>query len=264
MFKHHWPELYTRSWIVSGNVAKVKVLHELHRIISNESKPSILDVGCVGLQPLEFWLPLLNSSAGAFHLTGVDVQGIDKAEQIVEQQGYKEHVTLRHGSGYELSMLYAPESFDVVTATQVLEHVARLPLFMRQVAIVMRHGAEGFFTIDSAHYQSRFDRRFPVRLIKNLGKKGLSLLGYENHYDLPWMDHEVVSICERAGLKVIECRYYNLDPLKFIHNHIIPRDRKNAFMKLWLDLEEFINESDTVSEQIKHLCMALYVHVAKL
>jgi 2-polyprenyl-3-methyl-5-hydroxy-6-metoxy-1,4-benzoquinol methylase len=263
MFKHHWPELYTGPWIVTGNVAKVKVLHELHRLISKEPKLSILDVGCVGLQPLEFWLPLLTSAAGSFQLTGVDVQGIDKAEQMVAQRGWKDYVTLRHGSGYELSALYAPESFTVVIATQVLEHVARLPLFMQQVATVMAHGAEGFFTIDSAHYQSRYDWRFPVRFIKNLGKKGLSFLGYEKHYDLPWMDHEVVRICEQAGLKVIECRYYNLNPIKFIHNHIIARDGKNTFIKLWFDLEELINESNTMSHQIKHFFMALYVHVAK-
>jgi 2-polyprenyl-3-methyl-5-hydroxy-6-metoxy-1,4-benzoquinol methylase len=159
--------------------------------------------------------------------------------------------------------LFAPESFDLVVATQVLEHVARLPLFIRQVAAVVLSGTEGVFTIDSAHYQSRFDLRFPVRLLKKLAKKGLRLLGYERHYDLSWMNCEVVSTCERVGLKILDCRYYNLDPIKFIHNHLIPGDRIDTFMKLWFDLAELINVGEAVSRQIKHLCMALYVHVAK-
>jgi 2-polyprenyl-3-methyl-5-hydroxy-6-metoxy-1,4-benzoquinol methylase len=263
MSKHDSLELYTSPLIVTGNVAKVKVLHELQRLIANGAAASILDIGIVGPQPLEFWQPLLESYPAQFHLTGVDVWGIENARQVVEQRGWTEQVTLHQGSGYALDKIFTPETFDLVVATQVLEHVARLPLFIQQVATVMRNGAEGFFTIDSAHYQSRFDWRFPVRLVKNLAKKGLSVLGHEKHYDLPWMDHEIVRTCERAGLKIIECCYYNLNPIKFIHNHVIPRDRKNTFMRLWFDLEEFLNDDVTIANQIKHLCMALYIHVAK-
>jgi len=263
---HYWPDLYTGSWIVGGNVAKVKVIHELHRCLSSSAPgtpASILDIGIVGPQPLEFWQPLLDAYPRHFSLTGVDVWGIDRARQVVQQGGWEKQVTLHQGSGYALQELFAPDAFDFVVATQVLEHVAQLPRFLQQVVTVMRSGAEGFFTIDSAHYQSRFDVRFPVRLAKNLAKKGLSLAGNERHYDLPWADHEVVSLYERAGLKVLDCRYYNLDPVKFIHNHIIPEGRKNAFMKLWFDLEEFLNNDEAIARQLKHLLMALYVHVAK-
>jgi hypothetical protein len=128
----------------------------------------------------------------------------------------------------------------------------------------MRSGGQGFFALDSAHYQPRFDVKDPVRLAKNLAKKGLSLLGYERHYDLPWADNEVVRTCELSGLKVLECRYYNLHPIKFIHNHIVQNDRKNAFLRIWFDLEEFLNDIDIVTGCIKHLFMGLYIHVAKI
>jgi hypothetical protein len=49
MSKHHWPELYTGLWTVTGNVAKVKVLHELHQLIAQGPARSILDIGIVGL-----------------------------------------------------------------------------------------------------------------------------------------------------------------------------------------------------------------------
>ena len=260
----YWHELYTGPWIVGGNIAKVKVVHGLQHRIVNGSATSILDIGIVGPQPLEFWEPLLETYPSQFHLTGIDVWGIDKAQQIAEQHGWEKQVTLRLGSGYTLHELFFSESFDLVVAMQVLEHIAQLPVFIEQVATVMRSGAEGFFAIDSAHYQSRFPIKHPVRLAKNLAKKSLSLLGYERHYDLPWLDHEVVKICEQAGLKVVECRYYNLHPIKFIHNHVVPSDRKNAFLKLWFDLEEFLNEIDMVSARIKHLFMGLYIHVSKM
>lgn len=263
MSAHRWPDLYGGPWLVTGNVAKVKVLHELQRRIEQGTSLTILDVGIVGLQPLEFWEPLLTRYAGAFQLTGVDVQGIDRAAQVVERRGWKAQVTLRQGSGYALGALFPPSSFDLVVATQVLEHVARLRLFLEQVAAVMKPGAEAFFTIDSAHYRSRYDPRRPIRLAKNLLKKGLSLVGHEAHYDLPWRDAEAIGACEAAGLTLVDCRYYNLHPLKFLHNHVVPSAHKNAFMDLWFDLEERLNALLEVRPALKPFCMALYLHVRR-
>jgi 2-polyprenyl-3-methyl-5-hydroxy-6-metoxy-1,4-benzoquinol methylase len=260
---HRWPDLYRGSWLVTGNVAKVKVLHELQRRIKQGTSLAILDVGIVGPQPLEFWEPLLTRYVGSFHLTGVDVQGIDRAAQVVDHRGWKEQVTLRHGSGYSLAELFPPASFDLLVATQVLEHVARLHLFLEQVAAVMKPGAEAFFTIDSAHYQSRYDPRQPIRLAKNLLKKGLSLAGHEVHYDLPWHDAEVIRACEAAGLTLVDCRYYNLHPIKFLHNHVVPSAHQNAFAGVWFDLEECLNVLQEVRSALKPFCMALYLHVRR-
>jgi len=94
-------------------------------------------------------------------------------------------------------------------------------------------------------------------------KKGLSLFGNEKHYDLPWTDREVETVCERFGLKVIERRYYNLSPIKCIHNHTVSHGQKNEFMKLWFDLEEFINEDLEVARKVQSLFMGVYIHVAK-
>jgi hypothetical protein len=54
MSSSYWYELYTGPWIVGGNVAKAKVVHELQRLIANGTASSILDIGIVGPQPLEF------------------------------------------------------------------------------------------------------------------------------------------------------------------------------------------------------------------
>jgi SAM-dependent methyltransferase len=263
MSNDHWPELYTAPSVLTGNVAKVKVLHKLHRLIASGPTLSILDIGCIGLRPLEFWEPLLVDRGSRFHLTGVDVKDVGSAQKMVSQRGWQEQVDLVQGSGYNLTDLFAPHSFDLVTAMQVLEHIARLPLFMQQVASVLKPNGEGFFVVDSAHWRTRFDSRDLSRLTKNIVKKGLSLFRYERHYDLPWLDHEVAAGCREAGLEIIECRYYNLSPLKFIHNHVVPPEQKNSFMRLWMELEEFLNSDEAVREKTKQFFLGLYVHFRK-
>jgi SAM-dependent methyltransferase len=254
-------DLFAGPRPLTGNVAKVKVLHELDALFAARPGLRVLDVGCVGPQPLDFWAPLLD--ARTFHLTGVDVWGLERAEKVVRERGWGDRVTLREGSGYNVGSLFPRDSFDVVIATQVLEHVARLDLFMSQVAAVARPGAEIFFTLDSAHYLPRFTPARPVRLAKNVVKKGLSLAGRERHYDLPWMDHEVAAACARAGLPVVEARYYNTKDLKHIHNQVIPDEGKNDFMRRWYALEEALNDQPRVREQARSSFMVLYVHARR-
>ena len=117
--------------------------------------------------------------------------------------------------------------------------------------------------MDSAHWRSRFDPRKPVRLVKNLVRKGLSLLRNEQYYDIPWYDYEVATACKQARLEIVECRYYNMPILKLIHNHIVPSNRKNAFMRLWFEIEEFLNEEEVFGETEKNLFLGFYFHMRK-
>jgi len=63
-------------------------------------------------------------------------------------------------------------------------------------------------------------------LAKNIVKKSLRSLGNERHYDLPWLDREIIGACNETGLEVVDCRYFNLPPLKWIHNHLMPAEKK--------------------------------------
>jgi 2-polyprenyl-3-methyl-5-hydroxy-6-metoxy-1,4-benzoquinol methylase len=263
MSKEPWSEIFGQNCVITGNVAKAKALHEVHDRIANGSDVEVLDIGCVGPQPLEFWEPFMPHHGSRFHLTGIDVDGIERAREIAAQRGWTPAINLLQGSGYDLTDLFAPQSFDVVVAAQVLEHVAQIRRFMQQVVAVLRPGGEAFLTGDSAHWQSRFDLRDPVRLAKNVAKKGLALLGNERHYDLPWLDHEVAATCRQVGLEIVECRYYNLSPLKFIHNQIVPPARKNNFLRIWLELEEFLNDDEAIRTKLQKFFMGLYLHARK-
>ena len=134
---------------------------------------------------------------------------------------------------------------------------------MKQVATVLTPAGEAFFTLDSAHWQSRFDIQDPVRLAKNLVKKSLGSLGNEKHYDLPWLDYELIAACDEVGLEVVECGYHNLPPLKWIHNHLLPPEKRNAFMRVWFELEDFINADTVVREKVKNYFLGIYLHVRK-
>jgi hypothetical protein len=52
-----------------------------------------------------------------------------------------------------------------------------------------------------------------------------------------------------VSVEVVECRYHNLPPLKWIHNHLLPAEKKNAFMDVWFKLEELINDDNVVREK---------------
>jgi hypothetical protein len=151
----------------------------------------------------------------------------------------------------------------VLVAMQVLEHVPRLPLFMRQASAILRSGGQAFFTVDSAHFRSRFDPRHPRRLAKNVVKKGLSLVRQERHYDLPWLDSEIAAAAEAAGLEIEVCNYYNLAAMKGLHNDLVPAEHKNSVLRTWVELEDRLNQSERVRTDARNLFFGLYFQVRK-
>ncbi len=176
-------DIFETTTEIGGNTAKVKVLCELSSIVKDKYV-KILDVGCVGPSPLQFWEPLLKKYPKNFELHGIDVVGIEKAKTLVETRGWK-NVHLQTGSGYDLQSLYEKENFDVIVATQVLEHIAHLDKFLAEVVRVAKLGGWIFFTFDSAYPTGKYHFREPVKFFKILIKKILALIGNERHYDVP-------------------------------------------------------------------------------
>ena len=254
-------EILAEPHVVGGNTAKLRVMIELQKRMARHNSLRILDVGCVGLQPLQFWMQLLERYQ--FHLTGIDVSGIDRARSLVLQRGWESKVTLIEGSGYNLTTLVAAGSFEIVVATQVLEHIAHLTKFLRQVAAVLCQDGEAFFTIDSAHWRRRFEWRQPIRAMKDVVKKALSLVGNERHYDLPLFDSEIIAACGEVGLTVRTCRYYNMAPLKWLHNRLLADEVKNRFLQQWFHLEEFMNDVHPGARRAREYFAGLYVHAYK-
>src|SRR6185503_9622173 len=125
------------------------------RLEREEGPLAVLDVGCVGVTPFNQWRYLFKRFPGRIHLTGIDVRGLDRAEAVARQEGW--NVELLPLSGYDMSSL--GRTFDVVVATQVLEHVRRPAPFLEQVRAVLKPGAPAYLTIDSGHFSKQRDLR---------------------------------------------------------------------------------------------------------
>jgi 2-polyprenyl-3-methyl-5-hydroxy-6-metoxy-1,4-benzoquinol methylase len=197
---------------------------------------SILDVGCIGPSPLDFWRPLLALYDGQFTLTGIDpnAAGIEKTRARLAD--FSRHpITLRAGSGYDLTRLFPEQRFDVIVFTQVLEHVYRRKEFLEQVKSVCRPGGHLLFTLDSGHYPRQSGWR-------DLAKTVLARLGNESHYEHAWRDDEVDPLLAALGLEIVNREYYCTVSSKLLHKTTLATDQMNPFMRLWFEQEYFLNQ----------------------
>jgi len=242
---------------ITGNLAKVQVLEELSEILSNNNKKmKILDVGCVGIIPFEIWTPLLSNSKYDFDLYGVDIQGIEKAKEIIKRQGWK-NVQIMQCSGYDLSKSFQKDYFDIIVSTQVLEHIKYIILFLKNIYDVAKEGGIIFLTLDSAHYPRNFG-------IKRLVMRILDFLGKEKYHNIPLHDYDIEQIFDKIGLKVIDKRFYNINPLKEIHNHKVSSELKNNILQKWKNLEDLLNKDIEFINNNKNYFMGLYYKLKKV
>ena len=133
-----------------GNSAKLRLLLDLRRLIPDEGRIRVLDVGCTGLyHPFELWEPLL-PLADRIELVGVDVANFEPTRRRAEELGFP--FDLSYGNALELTRAFGPEQFDAVVSTQLLEHVRAWPDAVREMRDVLRPGGRLFVTCDSGDY----------------------------------------------------------------------------------------------------------------
>ena len=250
-------DLFNMDIEIPGNLAKVQVIQELINILQSESDLKILDVGCG--PTLEFWKPLLNipTLSSNFMLYGIDfAEKIKEAQAIVEEFRWG-NVKLREGSGYELSNLFEHDSFDIIVSTQVLEHIRDLKKFCKEMHKVCRFGGLIFLTLDSAHYQGKYRLSLlhPKRSFNRLLSLTLSKLGKERYHDFPLYDSEVESIFKDLSFRIVDKRFYNIHPLKQIHNHKISQSIKNKICKSWKELEDLLNTDRSFVQATRNISL---------
>jgi hypothetical protein len=103
-----------------------------------------------------------------------------------------------------------------------------------------------------------------VELLKTVAKIALSRLGNESHYDLPVCDFEAERLSAACSLRVLDKRFYNIHPLKRFHNHLIADGRKNDFLKLWLALEDLLNQDQDFINVAKPYFLGLYYKLQRV
>jgi 2-polyprenyl-3-methyl-5-hydroxy-6-metoxy-1,4-benzoquinol methylase len=236
---------------LEGNLAKQRVQRRLRELIGAQEGLSILDVGCVGPSPLSMWAWIFDDYGGRFHLTGVDVAGTERAARVAEEMGWRKTRFASIGR-YDLSGRLGGEKFDVVVCTQVLEHVLRLGAFVADLARVIKPGGRALLTLDSAHF--RRERSLP----RAVAKWAVVRLGAERYHERGLRDETVELAFTAHGLRVVDRRYLNLHPLKWIHNHGVQRGRRDELASRWYELELMLNDDVAFVAANKHLFQDLY------
>ena len=227
--------LFDRPTLLPGNLAKLKILDELQALVESQETPiSILDVGCVGPTPYNLWEGFLSVYGDRIRLTGIDVRGIEEARQMARRKGLD--LELLEMSSYEMSSKLEPR-FDVVVSTQVLEHLAQPARFFQELAGVMNSKTVAYLTLDSRHYAQR-------SRLEEWAHYVVGRFIAERYYDVGLREEELAAMAGEAGLRILERRFYNIHPLKRIHNHETSDRNKNAYLSRWFELEENLNEDE--------------------
>ncbi len=252
----HLAQLTMLDFPITGNTGKVRTLLELARLITEKPGLSILDIGCIGPSPLDFWRPLFTLYGGQFQLIGIDpdTNGIARTQARLHE--ITDHpVTLLTGSGYDLTRLFPDQQFDVIVFTQVLEHVFRYREFLTQVHSVSRPGGDVLFTLDSGHY---LHRRW-----KDSIKGILARMGREQHYEHGWRDNEIDPVLVELGFTIASREFYCTAPGKRLHNKYINSAQKNILMRLWFEQEYFYNQHILFDETAKRQFLILFYHLQR-
>lgn len=237
---------------ITGNTAKMMVIERLKEIIAKKDKVVILDVGCGNLN---LWID------ADFNFSNLIIYGIDIDDKTLEiakknaKNLAKDSFHIYQAKIKELPNLFNFK-FDVIVSTQVLEHLPDLESSFRSIAAVMKDDSIGLFTLDSGYYKPHMSIigksiAYLARLKHRLGS---------GFYVRPLNEQILRVNLNAGGLELMTVKHYALDPLKYIHNHILPQDKQDNFAANWKKLEE-LNEDRNVIEKIKHNLMALYVEV---
>jgi 2-polyprenyl-6-hydroxyphenyl methylase / 3-demethylubiquinone-9 3-methyltransferase len=214
----------------TGNTGKAKIQMDLLGI---EEPLRILDVGAVGTGPLDLWrnFPLGDVP---FSVVAVDQDG----ESIRRARSLRLGLDLRAVNGYELSQHFAPEYFDIVVCTQVLEHVARPESFLAEISRVLQRNGQLWLTADSGHFEGEHHRD-PLwkRLVRPLAAKVS-----ERYYDFGITEQRLRHALDEAGFDTVDLLYCNLGPLKPLYANLSDHDAIR-FMPGWLRFEEQLSRT---------------------
>jgi len=95
-------------------------------------------------------------------------------------------------------------------------------------------------------------------------RKILASFGKERFYVRPLYESEMTNIFEKVGFKIRDKRFYNIHPLKYIHNHLVSLMNKNKIIMLWKELEEELGKDPTVIDKGRQYFLTMYFEVQRV
>ena len=230
---------------LTGNSAKLRLMLDLAGLASVRRHLRVLDVGCAGPEPLNLWQPFVPLRERV-ELVGVDISGLDRTEVRARQLGLD--VELRRVSAYGLTAAFGEASFDVVTSTQVLEHLHDWREGLREIGRVLRPGGTLLATCDSGDVRATLGKRARLygkrayaalrRRIPAVGRAGDLFVSGE--WERGLRRDDLADGLRVAGFEVDRLEWYCLHCVKVAQRHA-----GSATRLLWLSMEETLAKETT-------------------
>jgi SAM-dependent methyltransferase len=173
----HWDRLLAQGWDASGRhwPTKNKLIASL-----TESAEAILDVGC-GTGSILRYL----KSCGYTNLHGLEIS--DYAIKRLRGEGIKMHF------GVLPEIALPDDTYDVVIASQVLEHVIRRRRFVSEIRRVLKPGGRAFIfvpddclgPIDEPEHVVKFNTRSLQKLLEKYFSVVAINSMHDENFDMP-------------------------------------------------------------------------------
>jgi 2-polyprenyl-3-methyl-5-hydroxy-6-metoxy-1,4-benzoquinol methylase len=177
-------------------LARARLIDRQAFILERCAGKNVLDIGCADYPMTEEKarngeLLYTNLCRVAARVTGVDYS--PEGVRVLQSLGYED---LMVGDAENLSELGLDESFDVIVAGELMEHLMNVGKFFQGVHDLMKPETSLILSVPNAHAAKRFLR---VALGSELVNKDHAYYFSQANIDL---------LCERHGLEVKETYYY--------------------------------------------------------
>ena len=172
------------------------VLAEVEREIIKKQEAHILDLGCGSGEKL---IPLINRAR---------VFGVDIAPQSVQKA--RENGVDAVIADVEVALPFASKSFDVVVATELIEHLLDTERFLHEVHRVLKYG--GLFVLTTPNLARLVDR---VRFLFGYSpRQTLPMHPYLTAHVRPFTYSSLRNCLEATGFGItkVQSNYVHLDP----------------------------------------------------
>lgn len=198
-------DLAHRWWDKEG---EFKPLHQINPLRLNWIRETaslhgerVLDVGCGGGI-------LANSMAHAgAHVTGIDLAG--KALRVAQLHALESQTPNLDYQEISVEALASqqPESFDVVTCMEMLEHVPDPSSVVHACAALVKPGGWVFFSTLNRNAKSFLLAVMGAEYVLNMLPRGT------HEYAKMIRPHELASYCRSAGLNLMQMRGMEYNPI---------------------------------------------------
>lgn len=221
-----------------GNAAKTKIFQELSSKADGKKSLTVFDYGCGAGGD---WPAFLADHKGV-KLLLYDPHEPSLKAAAKRLKGFDAHLVT------EQELAEGKLKADVVVSLSVLEHVADKALYLGNIKRHLKTSGVCYLNYDDGHFRTLLDLNSPTTWLSALVTQMTNLLasvwlalGLEHRFQKRVHKDELDQLLSQCGLKTERVFYSNLLNLKQLHK-TIPKGKSQDFSKLWLELEEQLNQ----------------------